>query len=46
MDIYGFSTDNLYRAIRIKAERNNESFPDILEQLHKEMANNDHRVSE
>lgn len=46
MDIYGFKTEELVEAIVAKARKTfkkwcvDAEFPDLLEQLHDEMANN------
>lgn len=50
MDIFGFSTEELFRAMTIKARKSTGHFqvdgeiPGLLEQLHKEMANDVHCV--
>lgn len=51
MDIYGFSTEDLHKALTIKLREDTRNFyvgemiPELLEQLHVEMANNITTVS-
>lgn len=51
MDIFGFSTEELFEALTTKIKKSRGkmdqavNIPDLLERLHKEMANNDYHVS-
>lgn len=46
MNIFGFSTEELCAALKIKADSSQtEDIPELLTRLHKEMANNNHTVS-
>lgn len=51
MNIHGFSTDELFKALTLKAKKDTgksfvaEEIPDLLERFHKEMAENVFDVS-